>query len=81
MNIMSQFELFEPLQSAYKTKHSCETALIQVQNNILCAMDQGKVGILFLLDMSAAFETVDPYTAAGQTAYRAWHGGHCIGMV
>ena len=28
---MSQFELFEPLQSAYKAMHSCETALIHVQ--------------------------------------------------
>ena len=56
---MSQFELFEPLQSAYNARHSCETALIHVQNNILRAMDQGKVGILLLLDMSAAFETVD----------------------
>ena len=59
---ISQFELFEPLQSAYKDRHSCETALIHVQNNILCAMDQGKVGILLLLDMSAAFETVDHIT-------------------
>ena len=40
----------------------CETALIHVQNNILRAMDQGKVGILLLLDMSAAFETVDHRT-------------------
>ena len=31
---VSQFELFEPLQSAYKARHSCETALIHVQNNI-----------------------------------------------
>ena len=59
---MSQFELFEPLRSTYKARHSCETALIHVQNNILRAMDQGKVGILLLLDMSAAFETVDHRT-------------------
>ena len=61
MNIL-QFELFEPLQSAYKARHSCETSLIHVQNNILCAMDQGKVGILLLLDISATFETVDHRT-------------------
>ena len=54
--------LFEPLPSAYKARHSCETALIHVQNNILRAMDQGKMGILHLLDMSAAFETVDHIT-------------------
>ena len=59
---MLQFKLFQPLQPAYKARHSCETALIHVQNNILRAMDQGKVGILLLLDMSAAFETVDHRT-------------------
>ena len=59
---VSQFELFEPLQSAYKARHSCETALIHVLNNILRAMDQGKLGILLLLDISAAFETVDHRT-------------------
>ena len=59
---MSQFVLFEPLQSAYKARHSWEIALIRVQNNSLRAMDQGKVGILLLLGMSAAFETVDHNT-------------------
>ena len=59
---LSQFELFEPKQSAFKARNNCETALIHVQNNILRAMDQGKVGILLLLDMSAVFETVDHIT-------------------
>lgn len=56
---MSRFDLFEPLQSAYKANHSCETALIRVQNDILRAMDDGKVGILVLLDLSAAFDTIN----------------------
>ena len=43
-------------------RHCCETALSHAQNNILRAMDQGKVGILLLLDISAAFENVDPRT-------------------
>ena len=59
---VSQFELFKPVQSAYKARHSCELAVIHVQNNIMRAMDQGKVGILLLFDMSAAFETVDHRT-------------------
>ena len=62
MNMMSQFDLFELLPSAYKARHSCETALVHVQNNIMRAMDQGKVGILLLLHMSAAFENVEHRT-------------------
>ena len=75
---MSQFELFEPLQSAYKARHSCETSLIHVQNNILRAMDQGKVGILLLLDMSAAFETVDHRTLLGRLHTEIGIGGTAL---
>ena len=49
----------ETLQSAYKKQHSCETALLRVQNGILMALDSGKCVILLLLDLSAAFDTVD----------------------
>ena len=38
--------IFEALQSAYKTCHSTETALIRVQNYILCAIDDRKSDIL-----------------------------------
>jgi hypothetical protein len=51
--------LREPMQSAYTNGHSTETALVRVQNDILCAMDQQKYVILLLLDLSAAFDTVD----------------------
>ena len=46
-------------RNAYKKFHSCETALISVQNAVLRAADSGKVTALVLLDMSAAFDTVD----------------------
>ena len=45
------------LQSAYRAGHSTETALLKVQNDILLAMDRQHV--LVLLDLSAAFDTVD----------------------
>ena len=54
---MKRNNLFEPLQSAYKEGHSTETALLKVQNDLLVAMDNQRVSILVLLDISAAFDT------------------------
>ena len=51
--------LHEALQSSYKKFHSCETALIKVHNDILQAIDGRKCVLLILLDLSAAFDTVD----------------------
>ena len=52
-------QLNEPLQSAYKPFHSCETALVRVYNDILVAIDKRHCVMLLLLDLSAAFDTVD----------------------
>ena len=51
--------LSEIFQSAYKRAHSTETAFVRVQNDILRAIDNGDCVILLLLDLSAAFDTVD----------------------
>ena len=51
--------LYNPLQSVYRDKHSTETALIEVQNDILSALDAGSSSILLMLDLSAAFDTID----------------------
>ena len=39
--------------------HCTETALVRVLNDILCAIDSDHSVILLLLDLSAAFDTVD----------------------
>ena len=52
-------DLGETFQSAYKRNHSTETALIKVHNDIAMAINQHNSVILVLLDLSAAFDTVD----------------------
>ena len=51
--------LHEQFQSAYKPNHSTETALIRVQNDILMSLDNKRGVVLIMLDLSAAFDTVD----------------------
>ena len=56
---MIHYSLYPVLQSAYRKCHSTETALLKVQNDILMNMNSQHVTLLVLLDLSAAFDTVD----------------------
>ena len=46
-------------QSAYRANHSTETAVVRILSDILLALDTGDLCMLTLLDLSAAFDTVD----------------------
>ena len=47
------------MQSAYRKFPSTDTALLRVHNDISVSLDSGHVTALTLLDLSAAFDTID----------------------
>jgi hypothetical protein len=51
--------LIDSCLSAYHNFHSCETVLISVLNTAFDALDNNKLFLLELCDLSAAFDTVD----------------------
>jgi len=52
-------QLFPARQSAYRPHHSTETAITAVHDEIIKAIDSGNVCAVVLLDLSAAYDTVD----------------------
>jgi hypothetical protein len=50
------------VQSVYRSGHSTETALVRVFNDLLLSVDRDNCSALVLLDLSAAFDTVENAT-------------------
>ena len=52
-------KLFSDFQSGYRKGHSCETAVTRIHNDILLMVDKRENVVLLLLDLSAAFDTIN----------------------
>ena len=59
LNYLQTNNLLPPLQSGFRPGHSTESAMLHVLSDLLDAFDRGEVAALVLLDLSAAFDTVD----------------------
>jgi len=51
--------LLNPHQSAYCKHHSTETALLYIHDHLINAIGSRQISCLCLLDLSAAFDTID----------------------
>jgi hypothetical protein len=58
-DFLTEHNLLNSFQSAYTKLHSTETALLAVHDYLIRASSQQQVSCLCLLDLSAAFDTID----------------------
>ena len=55
----SRFDAFPKVQSAYREFHSVESAMCRIYSDLVRRKCEGKCTMLILLDLSAAFDTID----------------------
>ena len=77
-NYLSENDLFAKHQSAYRLFHSTETAMLRVTNDLLREIDSGNEVVLVLLDLSAAFDTIDHTLLLERLEHRYGFGGSVL---
>ena len=60
VNQMSEYfeDIFSAIISGFRKKHSCETVLIRMLENVKKALDDGKIVCAILMDLSKAFDCI-----------------------
>ena len=75
---MTNHNLGADLQSAYRTAHSTESALLIVKDDIMKCLHNQQAVFLVLLDLSAAFDTVDHKILTKKTANEIGLAGNAL---
>ena len=73
-NHLASNSMFNSFQSAYTKFHSTETTLLALHDDLINAMDKQQVTCLTLLDLSAAFDTIDHSILLERLS--SWFGFH-----
>ena len=56
---LGENDLHCPVQSGYRPNHSCETLMVRMTDDIFKEIHSDNIVIVVLLDLSAAFDTID----------------------
>ena len=75
INYLLKNDLLGKFQSAYRRFHSTETAMSCVTNNILREIDSGNEVVPLMLDLSAAFDTINHVLLLERLQHRYGIGG------
>ena len=59
MNYLTSHKLLHSTQSGFRPNHSCETALLQMANQFLEAMNSSQIIGMVMVDFRKAFDLVD----------------------
>ena len=66
---MSEYSMYDPMQSAYKLVHSTETTFVKINYDILSSFDAGKCIVLVSFDLSTAFDTINQNVLLNRLQY------------
>ena len=59
LNYLTSHKLLHSTQSGFRPNHSCETALLQMVNQFLEAMNSSQIIGMVMVDFRKAFDLVD----------------------